>query len=1467
MDDKIERFLKSIKLNNIERFDMSFDMVGRNRFDRDTINMIILKETPWEYELANEFIEALNNINYKYTLQFTYRKHPDSDNVVALLHDWYQSIYRVPLDLKIVPDKNDYIHIDYISEEEKEKFSPAINDFKEYLKFLSYDFVIIDTVKPYAKVSEEEKQVLEEAASASIEPKVDLEEVAKKNNEDHQKVIEDVGDDISKIIENNMKQLKIDRERMRLNKRGGYRHVEFIDSLDSNSGNIDLTAKVFWVEEENIKLDTARIRYGLVDEKGACINFRIRFKNNQYSTEEIKHIKRGSNVRVRGVVGVDRYTNELYIYGHLINLIEPDVIAPDEAEVKRVELHCHTNMSAQDGLADADSLFSYAKALGHKALAITDHAVVQAFPAAEHASEKSGVKAIYGCEFNLVEDKPTYIYNPCKTPINNAKYVVLDLESTGLSTRYDKIIEFGAQKYESGRIVDSLDIMVNPGELLSDKIVDLTGIDDDMLKDAKSFKEVMNQIIDFIGDAIIVTHNASFDYPLLKQEILRNGGPELNNPVIDTLNLFLYLTPGKRSHNLGALCKFFKVDYDKDSAHRADYDAEVLGNCWMQMIYLFTEKNHDMTHEELASLPMNVELLTQIRGRHCIAIAKNKAGLRDLYELVSLSHVKYLAGQPKVPKSELVKRRKNLIIGSACLNGEVFRSARYDCEEKLKETISFYDYVELQPLENYSCLYDLHELTKERIIQYHEDIIKCADELNIPVVATGDVHYIKKEEKIFREIFIGAPVIGGGNHPLKPRNEDIVKYGEIESPNQHFRTTNEMLEAFSYLDKDKAFEIVVTNSNTIADMVEPLVIIPKKQTFAPNIEGVNDILASLARDSMHRTYGENPDPEIVERCETELAKIIDSGYAVVYYYAHMIVKKANEDGFIAGSRGSVGSSFVATLCGITEVNPLRPHYVCPKCHHFEWSDKEFPEAKSGYDLPDKVCPVCGEKMINEGQDIPFETFLGAEGEKKVPDIDLNFAGDYQQKAHNYCRELLGRDHIFRAGTIGKTAFDSSKITVKKYLEAKNIPVDSVPKAKLDFLTAGCVDVKRSTGKHAGGVIVIPLDRDVNEFTPIQYPADKADSDWCTTHFDFNSMHDMLLKFDLLGQFEPQVIKFCCDLTGTNVFKIPLNDRKVFSLFTSTYALNMKRNYMNQKTGALALPEFGTNFVRQMIEKTKPTTFQQLVVIQGLSHGTDVWTGNAEDLIDQGVTDINGIIGCRDDIMIYLQSMGLSKGNAFKIMETVRKKDKFLSPEQKELMQANNVPAWWMESADKIKYLFPKAHAAAYTIMALRTGYFKVYHPLAYYAAYFSIKADKFDISSMIKGEKEIIAKIEELQAKSKGFNNETISATEEDVLECLYVALEMTQRGYSFRNIDLYQSDYLNFKVDKETKSLVPPFRTLNGLGEAVAFSITEARKDGTFYSIEDLKSRTKLTTSNINALKELGVLDDLDETDQMSLF
>ncbi|HOO67939.1 MAG TPA: PolC-type DNA polymerase III [Bacilli bacterium] len=1173
-------------------------------------------------------------------------------------------------------------------------------------------------------------------------------------------------------------------------------------------------------------------------------------------------LKPGMWVKILGYAKNDQYSKDLVLNARsIISIPSKDESITDDAEEKRVELHAHTFMSQMDGVVSASDLVNRAYKYGMPAIAITDKNSVQAFP--ETANTIKGInknndrkiKPIYGVELSVVDDEIDVVYGDSDELIKGTTYVVFDTETTGFNaTSGDTLIEIGAVKIKDGKIIDRFDELINPGRDIPPSITSFTHITNKMVKDARNEEEVTKTFKEWIEDLPVVAHNAKFDRSFMISAYSKYNLGTFDNVTIDTLQLSRILNPEERRHNLSIVTKRYEVTFDEESHHRADYDAEATALVFDKMLNRLSARGIKKIND-LKTLMKMEDIFKFGNMYHITLLAKNEVGIRNLYRLISYANTKYLYKTPRILKSEVTKLREGLLIGSACSNGEIFTRARSVSDDELRDIMGYYDYIEVQPLDNYDFLLQLGEFNNEDELKKHvEKIIKVARDNNKLVVATSDSHILDAKDKIYREIIINQKVPGGGLHPLKKKKITNI-------PTFHFRTTTEMLEAFNFLDEDVKKEIVITNTNKIADMIEEFKIIKnEKEPYTPIFEGSADEVREMVNKRAHEVYGDKL-PDVIEaRIKQELDSIIGNGFDIIYLIAQKLVKKSNDDGYLVGSRGSVGSSFAATMMGITEVNPLPAHYVCPKCKKsiFEIDGKSLgSEYSSGYDLPDRVCE-CGTKMKKEGQDMPFATFLGFNGDK-VPDIDLNFSGDYQSKAHDYTKVLFGEDYVFRAGTIGTVAEKTAFGFVKGYLEDTGKTMRS---AEIERLAMGCIGVKRTTGQHPGGIVVIPNYMNVFDFTPYQYPADDNSNSWYTTHFDFHAIHDYVLKLDILGHDDPTVLRMLQDISGLNMYDIPFDDKDVLSLFSGPEVLGVTKEQIMCDTGTLGIPEFGTSFVIEMLKETKPSTFAELVKVSGLSHGTDVWLGNAQDLIKNQICDFKDVIGCRDDIMVYLMYAGLEPLNAFKIMEVVRKKGKFLSPEMIEQMKEKNVPEWYIESCDKIKYMFPKAHATAYVMMGLRVAWFKVHHPIMYYSAYFSIRTADYDIDAMIKGYDAIKERIIELRNKNYDITNK-----ESNILDVLQVALEMTARGFKFSNIDLNKSDGTKFIIDEDKKTLIPPFRALDGLGDTVANKIVEERNKQPFFSIEDLQQRGKVSQTLIDKMRVMGILNDMPETSQLSLF
>lgn len=1162
------------------------------------------------------------------------------------------------------------------------------------------------------------------------------------------------------------------------------------------------------------------------------------FSRDKEDAALYQHVKKGMWVKVRGSIQNDTFVRDLVMIGNDINEIKPvgrKDTAPENE--KRVELHLHTPMSQMDAVTPVSVLISQAKKWGHKAIAVTDHAVAQSFPEAFGAGKKNDIKILYGVEVNLVDDGVPITYNDANRLLAEDTFVVFDFETTGLSAVYDTIIELAAVKMKDGEIIDRFESFANPHHRLSATTINLTGITDDMVENAPEVEEVLRKFHEWSKDAVLVAHNASFDMGFLNVGYTKIGLDKAKNPVIDTLELGRFLYPEMKNHRLNTLTK--KFDIELTQHHRAIYDAEATGYLLLKMLKDALEKGieyHDQFNDNMGK----GNAYQRARPYHCTLLAQTEAGLKNLFKLVSISHIEYFYRVPRIPRSVLQKYREGILVGSGCNKGEVFEGMMQKSPDEVEASARFYDYIEVMPKQVNAPLIEMELIKNEKALEeIIGNIVKLGDKLRLPVVATGNVHYLNENDKIYRKILISSQ---GGANPLNRH----------ELPDVHFLTTNEMLDAFSFLSAEKAKEIVVTNTNKIADMIDVIKPI-KDDLYTPKIEGAEDEMREMSYSMARKIYGDSL-PEIVEaRLEKELKSIIGHGFAVIYLISHKLVKKSLDDGYLVGSRGSVGSSLVATMTEITEVNPLPPHYVCPTCKHSEFFNDG--SVGSGFDLPDKDCPQCGGKYKKDGHDIPFETFLGFKGDK-VPDIDLNFSGEYQPRAHNYTKVLFGEDYVYRAGTIGTVADKTAFGYVKAYQQDNNLQLRG---AEIDRLASGCTGVKRTTGQHPGGIIVIPDYMDIYDFSPIQFPADDRNSEWKTTHFDFHSIHDNVLKLDILGHDDPTVIRMLQDLSGMDPKTIPTDDPEVMKIFSGTESLGVTEQQIMCKTGTLGIPEFGTRFVRQMLEDTKPTTFSELVQISGLSHGTDVWLGNAQELIHNRICNLSEVIGCRDDIMVYLIYQGLDPSFAFKIMESVRK-GKGLSEDMEAEMRKNEVPEWYIDSCKKIKYMFPKAHAAAYVLMAVRIAYFKVHLPLLYYAAYFTVRAEDFDVEAMSRGSEAIRAKIEEINAKGLEASNK-----EKNLLTVLELALEMTERGFSFKKIDLYKSSASEFIIDGD--SLIPPFNSIPGLGTNVALSIVKARAEGEFLSKEDLQQRGKVSKTILEFLDKQGCLESLPEQNQLSLF
>ena len=1413
---------------------------------------------------------------------------------------------------------------------EKRKLNNVLEKINKFYKKLGYDKEIELTLKHDDKVFEEVKEELKQAEMTEPETL----KVAVKEETTPTKGFRREGKDPNSVIGRAIKEDPIK-----------------IKTIIGEDPSVVVEGKVFGVDFfESSKTDFKIITLKITDYSDS-IYCKVFVRDDEEYKRLGKELKEGKWFKIRGYTKNDTFAKELVLNARDIIAIEKnEEEIKDTAEVKRVELHCHTKMSQMDGVADETDVVKTAMKFGMNAVAITDHNGVQGFPhvfsmVTDHnkklAEGEKPFKAIYGAELTMIDDDVDIVLRPNDKVMLDETFVVFDFETTGFNAGgTDSIIEIGAVKIKNGEILEKYDELINPGRPLPQRIIDVTNITDEMLKDKDNEENAVKRFVNWFGDCPMVAHNAKFDVSFLEMAYKKYGLGEFKNPVIDTLELSRTLDNTFARHSLSALVKRYEVPWDEEAHHRGDYDAEGTALVFHKMLKKLDNRNISIM-KDLDKLVSKDEIHKYGRAHHINLLVKNKTGLKNLFKLISYANTTYLYKTPRILRSVVNELRDGLLIGSGCYESEVFRQAKSKSDDELSNIIRFYDYVEVQPIECYDHLIQTGDFgTKVEVAANIEKIVRVTEEAGKIIVATGDVHHLKRDDKIYREIIVNQKVPGGGRHPLA--KSDIK-----EIPSNHFRTTDEMLEDFKFLGEDKAYEIVVTNTNKVADMCEIVEVIPDTGgiPFSPRVKSddgesyldcpvvVTDLVYTKAADwygdplpyaieeriatelygdivyriikedlekenlsedefnvkshkLLHDTLLQGKDKvvefvkEYVKRTSEEeldekglekatkkaLGGVIGGGFDPIYLIAQRLVKHSNDEGYLVGSRGSVGSSFVATMMGITEVNPLAAHYRCEKCKLSIFEDEDGnpfgATYSSGFDLPDKECPHCHIPLTKDGQDMPFATFLGFNADK-VPDIDLNFSDLNQASAHAYTKVLFGEDNVYRAGTIGTVADKTAFGFVKGYLEEKGIL--DMRTAEVERLAIGCTGVKRTTGQHPGGIVVVPDYKEVFDFTPFQFPAEDAEAEWRTTHFDYHSIDQCLLKLDILGHSDPTQLRLIQNASHTDILKVPMDDKDTMSIFTSTDVLGVTKEQIMCNTGTLGIPEFGTPFTIKLVEDTKPTTFGELVKISGLSHGTDVWLGNAQELIANNIVPFKDTIGCRDDIMVYLMYNGVKPLKAFKIMEFVRKGKASKDPEtwkdHVKTMQEANIPEWFIGSCQKIKYMFPKAHAAAYVISAFRIAWYKVHMPVYFYASWYSSKATDVDVEPMIKGYDAIKARLQDIEAKGYEATNK-----ENGQAESLKIALEATARGMKFLPVDLYESEATTWRVKSDTE-IYPPFSAIDGLGDTVAKNIVAEREKGKFISIEDVQKRAKVSQTLIDKMKDMGILDGMPDSNQLSLF
>ncbi len=1538
MDDKIKILLDKINIDEtsyqyfndakITKIKVNSKTNSWNIFiDKDELLPVeILEELESKKMLLDEFaskIEIIFNI-----------KNPNIDTYLS----YYKYLLKTLKDdlkvLEIYEDamkiEDDFLVLVATNEVEKERLLGVLDKVMNFYKKQSYNFNIDVIMRHEENILEEIQKDLNNIEMPKHEQPPKKEETPQPEKKQFRREAKDPNSVIGRGIKEEPIKIK---------------------TLIGEDNNVVVEAKVFGTDYfESSKTDFKIITLKITDFSDS-IYCKVFVRDDEEYKRLCKELKSGNWYKIRGYTKNDQFAKELVLNARdIIKIEKTEDTIKDIAEEKRVELHCHTKMSQMDGVIDETDVVKQAMKFGMKAVAITDHNGVQGFPHVfsmvtdynKHLKEgEEPFKAIYGCELLMIDDNVDIVTRPNDKVMLDQTYVVFDFETTGFNAGgFDSIIEIGAVKIKDGMIIEKYDELINPGRPLPQKIIDVTNITDAMLEGKDNEENAVRRFIEWFGDCPMVAHNAKFDVSFLEMAYRKYNFGTFTNPVIDTLELSRTLDNTYARHSLSALVKRYEVPWDENAHHRGDYDAEGTALVFYKMLKKLSNRNIDIM-TDLDKLVSKEEIHKYGRAHHINLLVKNKTGLKNLFKLVSLANTTYLYKTPRILRSVVNEHREGLLVGSGCYESEVFTQAKSKSDDELSNIIRFYDYVEVQPMECYDHMIQTGDFaTKVELAANIEKVVRVTEEAGKIIVATGDVHHLKREDKIYREIIVNQKVPGGGRHPL-------ARNGIKEIPSNHFRTTNEMLEDFKFLGEDKAYEIVVKNTNKIADMCDIVEVIIDTGgiPFSPRVKSddgksyldcpvvVTDLVYTKAKD----WYGESLPYMIEERIATELygdivfkiikerhediednkeeyekiihkelhdeilkgsinvkeivtdyvkrtseeelddkalekkvkktlGGVIGGGFDPIYLIAQRLVKHSNDEGFLVGSRGSVGSSFVATMMGITEVNPLAAHYRCEKCKLSIFDDDEGNALgatfSSGFDLPDKECPNCHIPMLKDGQDMPFATFLGFNADK-VPDIDLNFSDLNQASAHAYTKVLFGEDNVYRAGTIGTVAEKTAFGFVKGYCEDKGL--GDMRTAEVERLAMGCTGVKRTTGQHPGGIVVVPDYMEVFDFTPFQFPAEDPTAEWRTTHFDYHSIDQCLLKLDILGHSDPTQLRLIQLQSGTDILKVPLDDKATMSIFTSTEALGVTKEQIMCNTGTLGIPEFGTPFTIKLVEDTKPTTFAELIKISGLSHGTDVWLGNAQELIANNIVPFKDTIGCRDDIMVYLMYNGVKPIKAFKIMEFVRKgkasKDPETWKEHVKTMQEANIPDWFIGSCQKIKYMFPKAHAAAYVISAFRIAWYKVHMPVYFYSSWYTSKATDVDVENMIKGYQSIKARIEDIQSKGYEATNK-----ENGQAESLKVALEATARGIKFLNVDLYNSEATVW-VAKGDNEIYPPFNAIEGLGDTVAKNIVAEREKGKFISIEDVQKRAKVSQTLIEKMKDMKILEGLPESNQLSLF